>query len=472
MKKAAGSADSQAGFGIALAIAVPIVLMADVLVGGFAGEAFLLAAFLQILACFVIAWCILDARMQPMSSAAITMLAIVLATVTYCILQLAPLPYAWWTALPGREAAADALRIAAVGEVSQPISLRSDHTAYGVLQILPPIAILMLVAKMPWRTAGLVLPGTIIAVAVLSSVLGLAQTFFREQELLFLHDSVRGGAPGVFYSPNHQATLQLMAIPFVAVNFARIRSRIGQGDAYQGYALVLIAAFVMLVTGVFLSGSFAGVALLVPCLMATVLIANNRGKYWHVVLGFVLAAVGAVALGSLAFTSPWLTGLGLTDFSDGPLGRKNTFELAWKMAADHLPWGAGLGTFEDAFPAYEDAATVTPSYIHHVHNDYIEVVLELGVAGALALAAVVGWWMVMSVNAWRSGGAEGGRLKQAASAALAVVLLHSAVDYPARTVAIACLAAVCAGLLASGPRHGERARAGGHGNVQHRHVEL
>jgi O-antigen ligase len=46
--------------------------------------------------------------------------------------------------------------------------------------------------------------------------------------------------------------------------------------------------------------------------------------------------------------------------------------------------GSGLGTFADVFPRYQLESF--PGYVDHAHNDYVEAFLELGVAGAAAIA--------------------------------------------------------------------------------------
>lgn len=53
------------------------------------------------------------------------------------------------------------------------------------------------------------------------------------------------------------------------------------------------------------------------------------------------------------------------------------------------------------------------------------------------------WILWRTVRVWRAGEEESARLGRAASVALGVVCLHSLVDYPLRTGAIACLAALC-----------------------------
>jgi O-antigen ligase len=63
-------------------------------------------------------------------------------------------------------------------------------------------------------------------------------------------------------------------------------------------------------------------------------------------------------------------------------------------AVDFMPLGSGLGTFADVFRRYQGRGIV--GFADHAHNDYAELLVELGVAGlavmALLLAAYVMRW--------------------------------------------------------------------------------
>jgi O-antigen ligase len=111
-----------------------------------------------------------------------------------------------------------------------------------------------------------------------------------------------------------------------------------------------------------------------------------------------------------------------------------------------MPFGSGLGSFRDVYPLYERAAQVTTTYAVHAHNEYIELVLELGLPGVLLILLFVGWWAYRVWRVWRS--AEAGPFARAAAIASAAVLIHSFVDFPLRTAAIAGCFGMCMALLA------------------------
>jgi O-antigen ligase len=111
-----------------------------------------------------------------------------------------------------------------------------------------------------------------------------------------------------------------------------------------------------------------------------------------------------------------------------------------------MPLGSGLGSFVRVYRLYESPDSVSTEYVIHAHNDYVEIALELGVAGIILMVAFLLWWVTAVVAVWRTG--KGGSFARAASIASAAVLVHSIVDFPLRTAAISACFAMCLGLLA------------------------
>jgi O-antigen ligase len=141
----------------------------------------------------------------------------------------------------------------------------------------------------------------------------------------------------------------------------------------------------------------------------------------------------------------------------------NTLEAAASAAA----LGFGLGTFRQAYDEIGDAAADQPAYINHAHNDYAELWLEGGVP---ALALVAGA-LVLLVLALRKhlrvkphvhdSETHDRGLTIGAGLALVLVALHSAVDYPLRTLSMATYAGLLAAvLLGSARRRGGDRRTG------------
>jgi len=110
-----------------------------------------------------------------------------------------------------------------------------------------------------------------------------------------------------------------------------------------------------------------------------------------------------------------------------------------------MPFGSGLGSFPSVYPLYERLEQVTPTFVNHAHNDYAEVMLELGLAGILLMLLFLAWWSAAVWRVWRT--AEAGPIARAASIASAAILIHSVVDFPLRTAAIAACFGMCLALL-------------------------
>jgi O-antigen ligase len=134
------------------------------------------------------------------------------------------------------------------------------------------------------------------------------------------------------------------------------------------------------------------------------------------------------------------------------------------LARDMLPLGSGLGSFEHVFHLYEDVAETTRTYVNHAHNDYLELIIELGLPGGVLILAFFGWWIAQLLLAWRS--PHGDRFARAATIVSGAMLAQSLVDYPLRTSAIATLFGLCLALLASPVRAGST-REFDSGRVRH-----
>src|SRR5690606_29945102 len=96
----------------------------------------------------------------------------------------------------------------------------------------------------------------------------------------------------------------------------------------------------------------------------------------------------------------------------------------------------------------EPTGLLSLNYFNRAHNDLLEVVLDAGLAGLLLLIAAVGWWLWMSVRAFRVKDGSAGLLPRLGSAMLLLVIVASAVDYPARTPMIMSLVMIAAVWLA------------------------
>jgi O-antigen ligase len=133
-----------------------------------------------------------------------------------------------------------------------------------------------------------------------------------------------------------------------------------------------------------------------------------------------------------------------------------------------MPFGSGLGSFQSVYPLYERPDQVTITFVVHAHNDYAELILELGVAGIILILLFLAWWCGAVWRVWRT--AEASPFARAAAIASAAVLIHSLVDFPLRTEAIATLFGMCLALLADSraapPKEDKALRRGRHREIR------
>lgn len=360
-------------------------------------------------------------------------------------LSLIPLPADVWSGLPGREPVANGYSLLGIDVPSLSLSLSPQHTIISMLWLLPPIAIFLLVLQSsPNQRRRLV--WTVLTMAVLSIALGAAQLLGGEASPLRFYRITNVTQPvGFFANANHQATLLLCALPLAGYLAARALGRRRQVERSSGL-IVAVAIAVFLLVGIGIIGSLAGYGLALPAGLATFLIYRkaSRGRLGSFDYGG-LAAVCALFV-AFAFAGPLSSDALSEKLSGQPSSRGTIAEHTVDGIEAFFPVGSGLGSYQDAYRRFDDPGRISREFTNHAHNDYLEVAFELGVLGCLIVLAFIFWWIVRSATAWRSD-FEGAGVARAGSVIIFIVLLHSIVDYPIRTSAIAALFALACGLM-------------------------
>ncbi|UUL82474.1 O-antigen ligase family protein [Sphingomonas qomolangmaensis] len=356
-------------------------------------------------------------------------------TAALIALQIVPLPASLWQTLPHRSAVAQGFALARVDPGWLPLSLTPAATAAALIALIAPLAMYFAVIG-AIRAERMLLLRALVAMAVLSAIVGALQRVQGpDSPLYFYAITNRGSAVGLFANRNHLGTLLLCAVPFCAVLIRSARTERARGRAATLHVVALAAAMLVLLAGVAITGSIAVALMAGPVVVAAILIlAADQAK--HVKRVALMGAVGVLAVTAVS-ASVMPRQLPASDQH-----RDSIIPTAARAAVDYLPLGAGGGSFTAVYPGYEDAATVTPEYVNHAHSDYVEWLLEYGAPGMALTAAALALWARATWVAWRSGG----DVARAATTALGVILVHSAVDYPLRTAAIAVVAALATAL--------------------------
>lgn len=356
------------------------------------------------------------------------------------VLHLIPLPPEIWTALPGRELPAQILRSSGAEVGWRPMSLDPEATVATALELLPGLAMFFAVVHLR-REDRLRLVYVILASAALSALLGTLQKASGAAAAVTPFPSAhRMNAPGLFVNRNHQATFLLVAIILGA---AALRPK--RGSATAGSRLLLGAGLLFLYSaGVVATASRMGLVLLPLALLMALLVAGavRMPRKW---VG--LAAAGAAAAFALLLQNSSVRA-GLSRFSNTPDPRFGYWADLMPATAEYWPVGSGLGTFRRVFPRVENLNDLLDRFVYNAHNDYLEVILEAGAPAALLLLLFLLFLVRSGVRLFRSTRSQHlPYLGWPVLAAIVVIMLHSAVDYPLRMMSVMAAFGLLCGLL-------------------------
>ena len=273
---------------------------------------------------------------------------------------------------------------------------------------------------------------------------GVAQVLDgRESALRFYETTNASAAVGFFSNRNHQASLQLAAMPMVTIVLMSWASRSG----VRALPVIALGAglFLLLATGTFLSESRAGVLLAPVVGVACLLLALHRTPLGLSRRTLLVSAAAAIVLtlgaGALVLRQmPDLAASVTTDI------RAKVLPVIAAEAVRQMPFGSGLGTLDDIYRTQERPETLTNAFLNHAHNDYLEIWLETGLVGVALIILFLVWFGRRAIEIWSSRDprydvARGGTI------VVGLLLVHSLVDYPLRTAAMSVVFGFACGLL-------------------------
>jgi O-antigen ligase len=373
------------------------------------------------------------------------------------LLQLVPLPDPLHAlAAPGSHAVwrpASPEAAAVLGTASRPASVDPDSSLRGLALTAGLVLLGVLAAPALARPRTAVRAVAIVAAAgfLLSAYAILARARFGA--LLYGTIAVPTVSPfGPFVSKNHFAGWVAMAALLVAglaLGLAdAARGRRGDWTAGQGaggVVLALVAALAMALAGLASLSRGGTIALAAggACLVALRLLRAGRGGV-RLVPPLVLA--GALG-GVLLVLVPPEAQERMRSLS-GASFRLDTWRDSLRLAAASPVLGHGVGAFHDAYPRFKRGHGLVR--VEHAENDYVETLAETGLPG---LVLALGGLALLLARAGR--GLAGARdpavrgIATGALAALAALVVHSAVDFNLRIPSNAALAALAAAAAAA-----------------------
>lgn len=428
----------------------PAYLFACLTMGG-SGQGVWSNAALQLAGVAIIGLALLHCGRSKADALQTRLWWLVAGVIGLILLQLVPLPPAIWQMLPGRHAVADGDALLDLGLVWRPISLSPADTVEALVTLIPPVAMVVAVTRLGghigWRLA--------VAAAVAATVgllLGLLQLSAAEAggDGWYLYPrSNFGVATGFFANGNHMAAMLLCLLPLSA---AAVEQASAVAKDRQRYWMIVGFASTMAVValvGLLFNASLFGLAMMVPVAVASLLVAfrhsiGRRGRIRLAVAAAVLM-IGGVAVGAdhLARSGPVGASVSVST-------RADIAKVSAVLVERYFPAGSGVGTFEAVYASAENPTKVDRFYVNHAHNDYLEWIVEAGLAGLVLLLLFLRWWGRLLLTMLADHRATG--YAQAGGIIGAVLLAHSLVDFPMRTAALAVMFAMATGLMMASRR--------------------
>lgn len=364
-----------------------------------------------------------------------------LAITFFCLmplLQSIPLPPAAWHGLPGRQLSIETLGMVGAAGDWHPITMTFPATFQTFLMSIWLAALLLAVLQLSSDEIRAVFK-LLLALGLLHLLLGIVQVASEGRFLLYDVPNVNF-LLGLFSNKNHSGLFiaTLFPIGFVALS--------GDRGWHRGRLSFALAAAVVLFAALILTFSRAGLFFGLFAFTSLLLLANEQ-RFERAGRRAAIAALIALAL---------LAVFASTDVATQALGRfggigSDPRWLFWSWSAQlipaYFPVGSGIGSFPEVFKTMEQLSWVKPTYLNHAHSDYLEQLIEVGVAAPILWALVLSMLAGPFGRAWRERHRSAGKAALMGALIVVLTLIHSSFDYPLRRPALAAVFVVALAVL-------------------------
>lgn len=364
-----------------------------------------------------------------------------LALAFFCLMPLVqciPLPPALWHALPGRQMSMRTLALVGAAQDWHPITLTFDATFRTFLMSIWLLGLLLAVMRLSTTELKalfvllLVMGGLHLLIGIVQVATGGRFLFFDVPNINFLL--------GFFANKNHSGLFIALLFPITYIALYGER-----GWDRSRLPLVVVGSLVLFATLIL---TFSRAGLFFGALaLAFLLLLSFEGRLGKGGRYAAFAGLGVVAL---------LAILASTDIATRSLGRfagvgTDPRWLFWtwskQLISIYFPIGSGIGSFTETFKVLEHLNWVKPTYLNHAHNEYIEQLIEAGIAAPILWLLVLGMVVGPLRAAWRDRARSQGRIAMLGGLMLLLFFLHSAFDYPLRRPGLDVVFVIALGAL-------------------------
>lgn len=400
---------------------------------------------------------------------AVLKMVLIFSPVWVGLLYLVPLPAELWKSLAGRDFYFSALQAMSITLPSSfSLSLSPDATWASALAGVPIVAMFAVPFILQEKALKNLLL-LLLFVGAIQVLLSAFQLAMGKKSFLYFDLQNTNGAIGSFANRNHLANLLVMCLPvciYILIvqskskSSRRSHAKISKESLKQIKLVSLIfigfSFLLILLSTVSRGGLISGfIALsLSICVYLLSLGGKVSRKQRLIYLGAAVAFVG------FALLANGLDGiksrLGERFITDADV-RNSIANATFTAATNFWPWGSGLGSYESVFPRFQPALNLGGgNYIDYAHNDYVQILMELGLAGVVLLIAAAALFIDQSINLIRIYRDEG-RLPQKVlmqcfcGMSLIAFLLHCWVEFNMHIPALAITAAFLGGVFLRAP---------------------
>lgn len=348
-------------------------------------------------------------------------------TVLLTASHLVPLPYDWWSNLPGRQVIVDIDKAVGLGQISRPLSMSPETTMNALLSLSVPFAVLVLASQFDGLRQRRAL-GVVLLLSFTSAAVGLLQA--TGADIVLYSRQVTQDVAGLFVNRNHQAALLALIFPMAAV---AISAGVGMGfsrkiEVFAGASMCLVIVPLVLITGSRTGLLVAGVSLVLIFAFGFLSLKRVAVRPW------IRYSAAFASVGALVWATIWAS----RDVAFMRL-EDQTEDLRWPvwqsiidMLPHYLPWGTGVGSYAEAYQVLEPDNLLRPTFSNHAHNELLEILFTAGIPGAaLGLLALV----FLALALWRGlcSSGEAAFFKRLGSVVIILLAIASISDYPIRT---------------------------------------
>ena len=414
-----------------------ILLTLCLILGGTSQAILTIKLPLYLISLFIIGFVLTSGHREPLSVLFKGPIILGASFFILSVIYLIPLPPSLWTQFPGRSVIVEGFSLSQLTLPWLPISLTPENSVMAIWNFLPPIAITLILLldlrKAELKNALL----TVIVLCFLSFILGVLQIIFGPPMYLY-EVSNFGYSSGFFSNANHQACFLTMALPICFYYAINTKSkRLGLRNNWSRKRIFALINLILIAVAIPMTDSITGyIIFILSGLLITIGFFKNKNN------SIFFATLIGLGIGYLIIDFFYFEKFGpvLVDkFTEiNGTSRYNIYHTLLSKEDLFAFFGTGPGSFYDVYLTLEDRASMSTKFANNAHNDYLEVLLELGLPGMLImLSALFGTLFIIAKRLIK--GSRNKELELVGAVSTLTVLIASLPDYPMRTIAISSL---------------------------------